>query len=311
MCLTMWCVCINRISLSFSSFECVFHLLFQHSMLYFFHHYELPAVLQQARIQQVLSQTNQHHHSGLHENNMPSSEQQSTQQQHQRRHTSQVNSDRESDHTDTDIPPLVVLERQVHSDIQNTSQPEDESSHSSPTDNSDGETTDNSNSSAYQSNNLISPPDIREARQDCDEESSEITSDVSVNVDAVMADTSSVTLSTADSKYEQCITVNDKILTEDSSSSGPSGTPSTHRMLGVSNEKNSITGQQCDKDNKAQCNTELSSSNLPEDYCDGSESNICDNSCKNASPDPTNNLADACDTEMKSLKIASNLPASH
>lgn len=32
-------------------------LFIQHSMIYFFHHYELPAILQQARIQQLLNQT--------------------------------------------------------------------------------------------------------------------------------------------------------------------------------------------------------------------------------------------------------------
>lgn len=32
---------------------------FQHSMLYFFHHYELPAILQQARIQQIVNQQNE------------------------------------------------------------------------------------------------------------------------------------------------------------------------------------------------------------------------------------------------------------
>lgn len=31
-----------------------FYLLFQHSMLYFFHHYELPVILQQAQLQQLL-----------------------------------------------------------------------------------------------------------------------------------------------------------------------------------------------------------------------------------------------------------------
>ncbi len=31
--------------------------MLQHSMIYFFHHYELPAILQQARIQQILVQT--------------------------------------------------------------------------------------------------------------------------------------------------------------------------------------------------------------------------------------------------------------
>lgn len=30
-------------------------LLFQHSMLYFFHHYELPLILQQASLQQLLT----------------------------------------------------------------------------------------------------------------------------------------------------------------------------------------------------------------------------------------------------------------
>lgn len=32
----------------------LFFLLFQHSMLYFFHHYELPIILQQAQLQQLL-----------------------------------------------------------------------------------------------------------------------------------------------------------------------------------------------------------------------------------------------------------------
>lgn len=36
----------NRISRRYS--------LFQHSMLYFFHHYELPVILQQAQLQQIL-----------------------------------------------------------------------------------------------------------------------------------------------------------------------------------------------------------------------------------------------------------------
>lgn len=34
-------------------------LFIQHSMIYFFHHYELPAILQQARIQQILAQSQQ------------------------------------------------------------------------------------------------------------------------------------------------------------------------------------------------------------------------------------------------------------
>lgn len=33
------------------------HVLFQHSMLYFFHHYELPVILQQAQLQQLLMRT--------------------------------------------------------------------------------------------------------------------------------------------------------------------------------------------------------------------------------------------------------------
>jgi hypothetical protein len=41
-------------------------LFIQHSMIYFFHHYELPAILQQARIQQILieSQTNNNNNGG-------------------------------------------------------------------------------------------------------------------------------------------------------------------------------------------------------------------------------------------------------
>ncbi|XP_069128017.1 membralin-like [Argopecten irradians] len=35
-------------------------LFIQHSMIYFFHHYELPAILQQARIQQIVNQNQQH-----------------------------------------------------------------------------------------------------------------------------------------------------------------------------------------------------------------------------------------------------------
>lgn len=33
--------------------------LLKHSMVYFFHHYELPAILQQARIQQIIIETQQ------------------------------------------------------------------------------------------------------------------------------------------------------------------------------------------------------------------------------------------------------------
>lgn len=33
---------------------CSFFFSFQHSMLYFFHHYELPVILQQAQLQQLL-----------------------------------------------------------------------------------------------------------------------------------------------------------------------------------------------------------------------------------------------------------------
>lgn len=43
-------------------------LFIQHSMIYFFHHYELPAILQQARIQQIIIET-QHSNSNNNNNN--------------------------------------------------------------------------------------------------------------------------------------------------------------------------------------------------------------------------------------------------
>ena len=48
-------------------------LFFQHSMIYFFHHYELPAILQQARIQQILVTQHQHpqNHQGGGQQPMP------------------------------------------------------------------------------------------------------------------------------------------------------------------------------------------------------------------------------------------------
>ncbi|XP_061192616.1 membralin-like [Saccostrea echinata] len=48
-------------------------LFIQHSMLYFFHHYELPAILQQERIQQIVTnqQNNQHTQTGAGNNIQP------------------------------------------------------------------------------------------------------------------------------------------------------------------------------------------------------------------------------------------------
>ncbi|CAC5379557.1 Membralin [Mytilus coruscus] len=46
-------------------------LFIQHSMVYFFHHYELPAILQQARIQQIVNNQNTNQTNAERENNQP------------------------------------------------------------------------------------------------------------------------------------------------------------------------------------------------------------------------------------------------
>ncbi|VDI47206.1 Hypothetical predicted protein, partial [Mytilus galloprovincialis] len=46
-------------------------LFIQHSMVYFFHHYELPAILQQARIQQIVNNQNTNQTNADRENNQP------------------------------------------------------------------------------------------------------------------------------------------------------------------------------------------------------------------------------------------------
>ena len=46
-------------SITFAPFESPdIYFLFQHSMLYFFHHYELPVILQQAQIRDILIRNN-------------------------------------------------------------------------------------------------------------------------------------------------------------------------------------------------------------------------------------------------------------
>jgi hypothetical protein len=57
-------------------------LPFQHSMVYFFHHYELPAILQQARIQQIVN--NQ-------QNNQTNQDRENNQQTNQPENTTQTN----------------------------------------------------------------------------------------------------------------------------------------------------------------------------------------------------------------------------
>lgn len=57
-------------------------LFIQHSMVYFFHHYELPAILQQARIQQIVS--NQ-------QNNQANQDRENNQQTNQPENTTQTN----------------------------------------------------------------------------------------------------------------------------------------------------------------------------------------------------------------------------
>ena len=59
--ITMWLFTQVRSAQSFPVrlFNCEFHVHFQHSMIYFFHHYELPAIIQQAQIQDLLMRNQQ------------------------------------------------------------------------------------------------------------------------------------------------------------------------------------------------------------------------------------------------------------
>ena len=247
--------------------SCNYFILFQHSMLYFFHHYELPAIL---RMQQVLSQTNQqHHHNGLHENHAPPLGQQSGEQQRQEQQDSQVNTDQESDQTDTDLPSVSSLEQEVHSDAQNTSGPDEPlpTSGSGEIDNSNGEVTSSSDTSVHQNGKLISSRSAKEATEDNDVESSGLASDMVLSGGNGNLGTSDVILSGKDeveSRRELCV---DNIqLLSDVSSSGSPGTQSAHGTLCDSSENNRTIGEQSTfhKENKENFTKESSQGDSPE-----------------------------------------------
>jgi len=236
-------------------------------MLYFFHHYELPAIL---RMQQVLSQTNQqHHHNGLHENHAPPLGQQSGEQQRQEQQDSQVNTDQESDQTDTDLPSVSSLEQEVHSDAQNTSGPDEPlpTSGSGEIDNSNGEVTSSSDTSVHQNGKLISSRSAKEATEDNDVESSGLASDMVLSGGNGNLGTSDVILSGKDeveSRREPCV---DNIqLLSDVSSSGSPGTQSAHGTLCDSSENNRTIGEQSTfhKENKENFTKESSQGDSPE-----------------------------------------------